>query len=330
MIGIYDDKFLDLLRDSLGEPIKVTNKQIICRCPWCEFNEDKDHYHLYISLEAPIFNCFHCPDAAGHKGIISKLVKKLHGSDITDNYVDKNKIQDFVKTKVNLQTNINKKIDLYIPPLRENLFSHKATYLRGRLKYSDIQLESIKGLIFDVQDFINNNQIEITDQLVRLQPFLQTNFLGFLTENNSTLILRNIDPTSSFRYYKLKINESPFLDYYKIQGLNLNSKNIVLAEGIFDIFSEYIFDHLKLKRDILLYATVNSKKFHTLIKSIVFHESIFRPNIYILSDRGIKLDEYRKLAYYNKHMINSLTVYYNKIGKDFNDTPCIVEKIPIK
>lgn len=330
MIGIYDDKFLDLLKQTLGDPIKVTNKQIICRCPWCEYNEIKDHYHLYISLEAPIFNCFHCPDNEGHKGIISKLVRKLYGSDITDNFVDKEKIKEFIKDKVNLKRDIDKKNDLYIPPLRENLFSHKATYLKGRLKYSNIPLDEIKGLIFDVQDFINNNSIEMTDQLVRLQPFLQNNFIGFLTENKTTLILRNIDPKSSFRYYKLKISDSPFLDYYKIQGLNLNSKNIVLAEGIFDIFSEYIFDYLNMKRDILLYATVNSKKFHTLIKSIVFYESIFRPNVYILSDRGIYLDEYKKMAYFNKHLINSLTIYYNKIGKDFNDSPCIVEKVQIK
>jgi len=330
MIGIYKDEFLDLLKQTVGEPIKITNNQIICRCPWCEFEQEKDHYHLWISLDAPIFNCFHCADEAAHKGIISKLIRKLHGSDISDNFVDRDKIKEFIQTKVKLSNVVDKKVELSIPPLQEELYSHKASYLRGRLKYSDVDLNSIKGLIFDIQQFININPIPITDTLERLQPFLHSNFIGFLTENNSTLILRNIDPTSSFRYYKLKISDGLFLDYYKIKGFNPNSKNIVLAEGIFDIFSEQIFDHLGLRQDILLYATTNSKKFHTLVKSIVFNESIFRPNVYILSDRGINIEEYKKMAHYNKHLINSLIVYYNKIGKDFNDVPCIVEKIQIK
>ncbi len=326
MIGIYSDSLLELLKQTVGDPIKVTNKQIICRCPWCEYGTEKDHYHLWISLEAPVFNCFHCPDENPSKGIVSKLITKLYGSDISDKYVDRQKIKDFVHTKVELGKTVNKKIQLSFPPLNESKYSHKATYLRSRLKYSDIDFNSIKGLIFDVQGFINNNQIEITDTLNRLQPFLDSNFIGFTTENNKTIILRNIDRASSFRYYKLKVADSIFLDYYKIKGFKPNSTKVILAEGIFDIYSEYLFDHLGIKNDTLLYATANSKKYHVLIKSIIFNELVFRPDIYILSDRGINLDEYKKMAYYNKHMINSLTIYYNKTGKDFNDVPCIIEK----
>ena len=36
MIGVYRDSFIDMLKETLGEPIKITNKNIICRCPWCE------------------------------------------------------------------------------------------------------------------------------------------------------------------------------------------------------------------------------------------------------------------------------------------------------
>ena len=75
MIGIYQDSFVEYLRETLGDPIQVKTKSIICRCPWCEFGEEKNHYHLWISTESPIFNCFHCND--GH-GIIKNLIKSLH------------------------------------------------------------------------------------------------------------------------------------------------------------------------------------------------------------------------------------------------------------
>jgi len=330
MIGIYSDSFLDLLKETVGDPIKITNKQIVCRCPWCEYNDEKDHYHLYISLEAPVFNCFHCPDENPSKGIISKLITKLYGSDISDKYVDKTKIKDLLNTKIKLRNTIKNKTKIQIPPLNPSKYPNKVMYLRSRLKYSDIQLNSIKGLILDIQWFINNNDIEMNDTLVRIQQFLESNFIGFVTENNKMVILRNIDSKSTFRYFKIKVEDTPFLDYYKINGINPRSNSIVLAEGIFDIYSEYIFDNVGIKKDVLLYATANSKKYHVLLKSIIFNESIFRPDVHILSDRGISLNEYRKLAYFNKHIINSLTIYHNKLGKDFNDVPCIIEKNLIK
>jgi hypothetical protein len=154
-----------------------------------------------------------------------------------------------------------------------------------------------------------------------MKDYLQSSFVGFLTENKSTLICRNIDDTQEFRYYKMKINESNFLDYYRLRGGNPTSKKIVLAEGIFDIFSEHIYDSLNIKQDIKLYASALSSKYEALIKSIVFHEQVFRPEIIILSDKGITKEYYKKLDKYNDHIIDKIAVYYNKSGKDFNDFP---------
>jgi len=330
MIGIYQDSFIELIKNTLGDPVKVTHKQIICRCPWCEYNVEKDHYHLWISLEAPIFNCFHCPDEEGHKGIISKFIKKLHGTDVSDTYVDRSKIKEYVETKVKLGRQITKKINLSVPEINTNMFNYKLSYLKKRFKYADINISNIKGLVCDVEQFIHTNNIQLTDTLTRLLPFLQSNFIGFITENHSMMILRNVDPTSSFRYYKLKIEENPIFDYYKINGLNPISKNVILAEGIFDVFSEYIFDYLNMKKDILLYATANSKKYQALLRSISFYEQIFRIKLHILSDRGITIEDYKKMLYFNSHFIESLTIYYNKLGKDFNDTPCQIETIVLK
>ena len=45
------------------------------------------------------------------------------------------------------------------------------------------------------------------------------------------------------------------------------------------------------------------------------------PDVYILSDSDVTIDYYERLALNAGKYMNSLTVVYNKSGKDFNITP---------
>jgi len=321
---IYDDKFIQYLKDSLGEPIKVKSKNIICRCPWCEYGQNKDHYHLYISTEFPIFHCFHSD--CQQSGTIKKLFRKIEGKDISEKYVNPDKIKQYAKERTRVQENEIIVKNLILPEIDEDRFKAKSMYMRERLKFSNINLKDIKGLIFDVKEFLTINKIVIDEKMFRMVDYLHQNFVGFLTENQSVAIFRNINKDSSFNHFKYQLQESNFLDYYKISGNNINSNNIVLAEGIFDIFSESIFDSIGIKNNTRLYASALSTSYESLIKSIVFHEQEFKLNVSILSDNNIGLDYYRKIKRFNKHIIESLSVYYNKSGKDFNVTPIDPEK----
>ena len=49
----------------------------------------------------------------------------------------------------------------------------------------------------------------------------------------------------------------------------------------------------------------------------------------ILSDSDVKLNKYKEIFYYTKHIVNTMSVYYNKSGKDFNVTPVNPEKFII-
>lgn len=319
MIGIYEDSFLDFLKENLDDPVQVKKKNIVCRCPWCEYGKEKDHYHLWISIEAPIFHCFH--GGCEQSGRLGKLIRKIQGSDISDKFVDKEKIREAKPIFTDLEES-----KIILPEIDEHKFSQKAFYLKKRLKFAKQNLENIKGLIFDVDAFIEKNQIPVDPTLFRIREFLHTNFVGFLTRNKHVAIFRNIDEKSDFRYYKLKINDSKFLDYYTISGGNPNSNKIILAEGIFDIFTEQIFDSLNLRKDTRLYASSLSSRFDALAKSIVFDEQIFRLDVVILSDRGVDFKFYKWMKKNNSHIINNMVVYLNKTGKDFNDTPVTPEK----
>ncbi len=321
MIGIYNDEFLSYLAHNLGCEPKVTSTNIITKCPFCldhHIKTGKDHRHLYISLDSPIFNCFQagCPA----KGLIGKLIKQIEGKDNSSQFVNKDEIKKYKKIKVKESRSKKKEINLRIPELNIDQWTNKEFYLKKRFKFSNLNLKHIPGLIFDVNEFLNINNITGDMKLNRIRDFLHTNFVGFVSKHNSLVIFRNIDDKSNFRYYKYKLTNMNFIDYYCIGKVNNeNKKTIVLSEGIFDIFCEYIFDSTKNKNTSRLYASSQSDKFHSLIKSIVFDEQLFRPDVRILSDQGVDLDFYKKIKKYNKHIINSLTVYYNKAGKDFGD-----------
>jgi len=323
MIGIYQDSFLKYLEEYSGVKPKVTSKNLICKCPWCENNENKKHYHLYISLEIPIFHCFH---SDCHKsGNLSKLFDKLSGIDTSEKYIDKEKIKQIQKHDVKLSIPVERK-KLIIPELKEDLFKLKTLYLKGRLKYSIENLKSIKGLIFDIDEFIKINNHPVDDRLNKIKPYLQSNFIGFITEHDSVIMFRNIDDSSEFRFFKLFIAQTRLLDYYKLSGGNFNSNRVIIGEGIFDIFCEQIYDNTNLRKNVKLYAAALSTSYESLIKSIVFNEKIYRIDVSILSDRGISLDYYRKIKKYNTHFINTMEVYYNKSGKDFAENSVSAEK----
>lgn len=324
MIGIYNDSFIDYLRDNLGSEPKITSRNIIVPCCWCEFGKDKDHYHLYISLEAPIFHCFHASCERG--GNLVKFLKKVAGHDVSDAFIDKEKVAEYKSKKVFEQKTGTQVI---LPKINRGSYPRKDLYLNKRLMFANIPNTAIKGLIYDVHDFINVNDIPVDATLFKLRDYLHENFIGFLTEHGSTVIFRNVDHSHSMRFFKLKVQWEPFLDYYKLYGSSRKSSKIVLSEGIFDIFSEHIYDTLNIKKDIRLYACALSSKYIGLIQSIVFHEQLFRPDVIILSDRGVDKAYYSKMKYYNKHVINSLSVYYNKTGKDFNENPVTPVRVKI-
>jgi len=326
MIGIYQDKFIDYLENKLGT-IKTSAKNIILPCPWCEYQKSKKHYHMYISLDVPIFHCFHA--GCEQRGTLKKFLRRLEGHDISDQFVDKKQFDELSKKREIFIDTEQDNINIIIPKLDRKRFVEKELYIKKRLKFANMPTTRIKGLIYDLEKFIEVNHIPVGETLFRLQDYIQNNFVGFLTENTSTVIFRNIDHTHEMSFYKLKIQQANFLDYYKLPGNSPQSNKIVLAEGIFDIFSEHIFDTLNIKNDVKLYASALSSKYLSLIHSIIFHEQVFQPEVIILSDRGIERKYYQTMKHFNKHIIDKLTVYYNKAGKDFNDTPVVPVKFVI-
>jgi len=323
MIGIFEDSFIKFLENNELGPIKIRSKNIVCRCPWCEFGTNKKHYHLNISIEAPIFHCLYA--GCGASGTITKLFRKISNYDHSNNFVDMSRIQRVKKNNQSLKE--SKKLKLNIPIINISKFWDKVIYIKSRMRFTDFNFTNIPGLILDIRKFFEiNPKIEIEENQKRMLDFYQDNFIGFLSSKNSVLLLRNINK-SNFRYSKIRLNKIEFIDFYKIFGNNKKSNLILLAEGVFDILIESIFNKTKLKNNTFLYASCLSTGYQELIKSLTFHESIIQPDVVILSDSDVKKYYYENLYKKNKHLINSLKVLYNINGKDFAEYNVLPERI---
>lgn len=323
MVGIYNDSFIIFLKDYLGDNVKITQKNIITRCPFCEMNSNKKHFHLYISLEAPVFHCFNaaCPSQKGGRSV-KKLVKKINSGD-ANLFIDKNLLKEPAGVKGTVIT--TKKIK--IPDLDPDRFKLKTMYVQKRMK-TFVALDTIKGLVFDIDKFLIENSL-VTDELRKYKDYLQSNFIGFLTENRSILVMRNIEENSRIRYHKIQINDLILPDYYSLSGDDNNSNMVILAEGIFDIAVERNFDSINKKSRAKMYAAALSTHYDSVIKSLAFYENMYRQDINILSDKGIDLKFYSNLKKRMSHIIESMTVYYNVGGKDFGEGAIKIEKIII-
>jgi len=325
---IYNDEFVEYLKSNLGDPVKVTSTNIICRCPWCEYDKtDKKHYHLYISLKSPIFHCFYA--SCNHSGLIKKLLEKIEGKDTTEKFVSKENLEKFKSEKF-FTKRLRNENPTVIPPLNEHIFPYKEQYLRKRFKFANTDIKNMKGLVFDIKSFVKINNVQLSDVHQRILDYLHTNFVGFVAEHGTVMSLRNVDDKSEFHYYKWKLSEMKFLDYYRLPGGNPHSNTIILGEGIFDIATEHIFDSIGMKSDARVYACgFSGGSYLALIKSLIFHEQIFRPDVIILSDKDVEQNNYKKLKKFNGHIIDTLNVYYNRTGKDFNITPIVPERFII-
>lgn len=319
---IYKKEFIDYISENLGN-VKYVANNIVVPCPWCDVNPNRSKNHLYISTDAPIFNCFRAGCEA--RGTIQKLVKKIEGSDISDRFINKEKLDELKKNKIIESKTKKHHTEYKIPEISRGQFPAKELYIKKRLKFY-LEPFEVKGLIFDVYNFLKINRIEPNDSLKKLKDFLHSNFIGFISEHHNYISFRNINSKSSFRFYKLHLQNSSFLDYFKLNGTKKNSNSIVLSEGVFDIYTEYLFNTLNLRNSVKLYASVQSNSFTSLIKSIAFHEQVFRQNVIILSDYGVDLEYFKNLKRYNSHVIDNIDVYYNKMGKDFNSTIPIAER----
>jgi len=288
-------------------------KNIMIHCPNCEFNRKKETGHLGILLSDLRFNCFKCE----FSGFITKLfdeldIPKKEYINLIKNWNYENDIKLNYKSKKLKTGNIKKQTHFY---------KKKVDYLKNRLFINEDKILEIPNLILDFKKFIKFNRnlkLNITDKKIE---FLNKNYVGFLCNRNSQVIFRKIVDNEKYRKYeKVILTEEKMLfnDFYGFNNQR-ESDIIVMAEGPFDILRSYNCKGLnELKNNSLCWvAALGKKPMKNVIYSSLDYYCIPRINLVLLLDEDVGINS--KLLFYIYRMVEvkSLTLYYNKLDKDF-------------
>jgi len=310
---IYEPEFVGWLNEKTGfAHYNNAKTEIICKCPWCESESTKQKGHLYISTENPLFNCFKCETT----GIVTKLIRELNGK--PKEFVFEKALEfksDYSRKEFSVKSY---KIEKQIP----DNYKLKTRYLKGRLG-SEVNIDDVPGLILNIEEFLRNNKIHIDDSTKKLLDYLQNSFLGFISCRGNSLVLRNVDSTSNFRYYKIQLGHDNFFkDFYGIKTGNSNGQvnTIVLCEGPFDLLVASSTSELKeIKDKSCLWAAVLGCGYDKIIPSVLDYCKITAANFVILSDSNKSENHYRRFKK-NPSVLN-LEIYWNKFGSDFGKKP---------
>jgi len=305
---IYLDNTKEMIKEYL---VNETNNEYVIRCPYCgDSKKNLQKGHLNISKTIPVFRCVRCEES----GSIQKLLFDLNGVKYRLKTLVKPDRLNHLKEIKFTNTKILDKKSFIIPELDLNTFKYKHRYLYSRILNKKI-LDSIKdNMIYDLRLFVELNNISIPEEKNNLFTFLHNNFIGFLSYNHSTVIFRNIDSSSDFRYYIWKLDD--FLnDFFLLEKLTEEKKevNLVVGEGIFDIINAYTYE-----KNVDLFVNASGKLFERAIKFVMINKCITYFNkIIILGDDDVPLLYFKKLAKKIKNISKSIELWFNTDGHDF-------------
>jgi len=301
--------------------------ELITRCPNCESDSSKSHGHLYVKMDESelIYHCFKCLDS----GTLIKLIQNYGGDPrefldeelLNYKWVKSKKSSSNFDVKINNFDLSNQCIDNY---------KLKIQYLRGRIGF-DIDISNIPGLILDFDSFIENNSIKLKDNQWKMLSFMRTNFIGFLTIRGTQVVCRNIDETSSFRYYKLELvnNKQLYKDFYGIETSSISNdlNTVVLCEGPFDLLVPYYSpEFIELRANSCMWASVLSKNYNNSINPILNYCCLSKSRVVVFADKDTKYTDkvFRELRMNPK--IHSIDFIWNEAGKDFGKHPIVPTK----
>lgn len=302
----FQDQLRELLH-SLFDSAKDAsgNKEVQINCPLCnkEGNPDSGK-HMYISLgyddKPPMYNCF---KNINHRGILTKsfLEENSDNPQVLDIEL-LNKIESHTKNVSNLSRyRLNKQGKLNINSINlENnkLSSIKLNYINTRLGLNlDYNELSKNKIILNILDLLKYNNITKYTRDYRVLELLNTYFLGFLVNNNSCIILRNLTDKNKIklpeyldnRYIKYNItNQSIHNSYYIIPTICDIYKHIKIhiSEGTFDIIS--IFYNLRNRdRNNNIYASIGGNTYEKLIEYFICDLGLIDIEFHIYIDNDI-------------------------------------------
>lgn len=245
--------------------------EIMIHCPFCDDAQRahaSNHGHLYVAINAPVFNCFRC----GTSGTILRL---LIETGFEDEEIIKY-ISSFIK--YNFIKDYSKKVSTSYKQI-QNLYVNNTSKV---VEFKKKNIEQFRIFYKYVIDRIGN----VDYNTFFIHPMMIENSLccGF-NNSDKEFITARIISKSKARYINSKEN---YLYYFQAKNFEIYNR-IVIGEGPFDIIPLYLYSNL-FKNS--LFISIGGKKYLPAIENLITHYILLgRYEINIIYDSDYKNPE---------------------------------------
>ena len=315
-MGSYQDELRDLLYTLFPDAkSNGARTEVMIPCPICyrEGNPDHDH-HMYIFLgdnnKPPQYNCFR---NSHHHGLLTASVLENWSNKVLDRKLFNN-IESLAKNKEYYQY-IFKNVDKLnyfcsVPNGITEEIESKRQYICNRLGLDiDINTLVVKNkVIFNIKDFLYMNSIPNYNFDNASMDVLNKFFIGFLTNNNNTIIMRNIAHDNinfnndflNKRYLNYVVNKNVSFNnsYYILPSkIELNKHvTVCIAEGVFDILSIY-YNLFNQNDDNIIYCAMGNNHYLECIQYFLEYLGIIDIDFHLFVDNDIEKRIIDKVIY---------------------------------
>lgn len=305
----------------------VGNGEIRTRCPFCgDSQKNLNTGHLYIRINPNdnypiIYNCFKCP-AQGVLKYDDLELLGMSGDSFKTGLTTLNRTSDRVSSQESFIQEL--KFDYELP---DSYDKRKISYIENRLglQFTDDQLRQMK-VITSLKSFLTLNQISTITCKPNMARYLESNYVGFLSHNNTHILFRDITDSSEIRWYKYPITRASIgqrifyamessIDLYTPDTITIN-----LAEGVFDILS-VCHNFWEGKMDNILNIAVCGKYYNSILRylyGIGLVGSNIDVNIYADNDHtpDTSFDHYKEILRDCSYFVGRMNILYNLKSKD--------------
>lgn len=331
---MFQDAFKTYLVENLQKAKVVSgNSQVLTMCPFCgDSHKSSSPGHLYIGPfdtdeSHPIW--YNCKKCGTHGTCNSELLRMLgvHAVDMAVALSNYTKSTGFKTSKVKKNGSYKVNQNIAINGIDQISIEDKLLYISNRLEV-DIGLGMCNKLkiVPNILDFLYANNITQYTRSYDIMKLINSDFVGFLSIDNSELILRNLNkqelPESiNTRYVEYKLFDYTTRLYTIPSNVDLTSPEpirIFIAEGVFDVLGLY-FNTDNIKYNSVYCACLGKSDFLSAIRYFATNLGLVNTEFHICIDND--MEEY-KLNYLIKLIdgLNANTFVHKNVfpnEKDF-------------
>lgn len=308
-----------------------------CRCPICgdsQKNLNTGHFYMKIDINdnSPIlYNCFLKPEESGilTSDILSLLIQNREMCKELGNVMKHTDVKS--KSDLKKESEIMS-FDVRLPEIE---FGRKTDYIKNRLgiDFKENDFYMMKA-ITSIKDFLNYNNIKtVPKNFLKCMDYLDKNFVGFLSNGNSHILLRDTREYMKSTWIKYPIFKDSsknklFYSMESIVDLYTDEKIIInLCEGVFDTLS-VSFNYFKYM-DNCINIAVTGKYYYRIILYLIHMGfvgdnvivNIFSDNDEMFNNKNnnydTKFEWYQKTLGKVSNAFGGMYIYHNMKSKDF-------------